>query len=193
VTADVRPHRLRFYQPGEERTSETSLQLEIQTNEDCYLTVADVDAEGGVNLLFPNEPQRPDFLQEGLIRAGSAVFIPDSLKSPNRAGFYFDYGPPTGADTVRAFCATQQGDAATIRKGVQQVSAASRSTPETAGASAAALLNLRKELTSLANRGLTGIRPSDKSSGGSQPPSPSSAPTPPDWAASSITLEITAE
>ena len=106
---------LRFYQAGETRTPQNSLQLEIRTSADCYLTLVDIDSEGGVTVLFPNAYQKPDFYPGGRIAANESVLIPDSLAPANALGFHFDYGPPAGLDTIRAFCNTELADAQALR------------------------------------------------------------------------------
>jgi hypothetical protein len=179
VTADLAPHALRFYTPGSERTPETSLQLEISTDRDCYLTIADVDSESRVNLLFPNDYQNPGFLPSGLVPARTSVRIPDSLGSGNRAGFHFDYGPPAGLDTIRAFCTTRLDDARRVRAGVEQIARSSGSGRESVALLRAGFSNLRDELASGSTRGLTGV----EAAGKTQRPVT-------DWAATSITLRI---
>ena len=144
VSADLSPQPLRFHTPGEARTPANSLQLEVRTTSDCYLTVVDVDALGGTSLLFPSKYQKNEFLPQGLIRAGAASLIPDSLAPGNSAGFYFDYGPPAGLDTVRAICATRLEDAESVRTAVAALAEAG---PDSASGSAR-LLGLRRELAS---------------------------------------------
>ena len=144
VSADLAPQPLRFYTPGEARTPANSLQLEVGTSQDCYLTVVDVDARAGTNLLFPSSYQKSEFLPQGLIRAGTTSLIPDSLAPGNGAGFYFDYGPPAGLDTVRAICATRLEDAESIRSAIGELSAAGPGSV----ADSNRVLRLRRELAS---------------------------------------------
>src|SRR6202044_1415096 len=102
--------------PSETRSAENSLQLDIDVSADCYITIVDVDSEGSMTVLFPNNYQHGDFLVNGAIRAGQHYLIPDSLDSGNRAGFYWDYGPPHGTDTVRVFASSGLATATVIRE-----------------------------------------------------------------------------
>jgi len=125
LTGNTSPSRFHIRRDKEPRTSQNSLQLEVQTNADAYVSVADVDSEGGVKLLFPNEYQSRDFYPDGYVRASEVVRLPDSLKSGNRAGFHWDYGPPAGTDTVRVFAATDLETAKKIRRRIQEIQQAS--------------------------------------------------------------------
>ncbi len=98
------------------RSAHNSLVLQIRADRDVYLTIVDVDTEGGVNLLFPNDYQLIGFLPDGFVRANTVVRIPDSIGASNRAGFHWDYAPPAGTDTVRVFATTELKLAETIRR-----------------------------------------------------------------------------
>ena len=94
--------------------------LEIEVSHDAYITVVDIDPEGNVAVLFPNPiSQRNGFLIDGYVRASTAVRIPDSLER-NSAGFYWDYVPPTGIDTLRVFAASDLPTAEKIRQYLSQ-------------------------------------------------------------------------
>ena len=155
VVADTQPAHYHIRRPGQARTADNSLQLEIRANADCYLTVVDVDSHGDVNLLFPNEYQKHGFYPSGKVSAGEVIFIPDSLDNGNRAGFHWDYSPPQGIDTIRVFSSTDLETARTIRDRVRalQTSAASKSTVTTR-AVAAGVGDLRRNLAAIAARGL---------------------------------------
>ena len=116
LVADTSAPRVRIKKNNEPRTAENSLQLAIQANCDCYITIVDVDAEGGVNLLFPNDAQGPKFYPKGKVRSGETVLIPDSLNEHNNAGFHFDYSTPPGVDTIRVFASTDLDTAEMIRR-----------------------------------------------------------------------------
>lgn len=118
VAADTQPAQYRIRRSGESRGPQNSLQLEIRVNADSFLTIVDVDSEGGVNLLFPNPYQQAGFHADGFIRGNETVSIPDSLAPKNRAGFYWDYSPPKGTDTVRVFTSTDLQTAQMIRERV---------------------------------------------------------------------------
>jgi len=158
VVADTQPAQYRIRRPGEPRTPQNSLQLEIRTSADAFLTVVDVDSEGGVNLLFPVEQQRPGFYPDGLVRAGEAVMLPDSLQSGNRAGFFWDYSPPRGSDTIRVFASTDLQTAQAIRQRVRALAAtASRGAVSTRAVSAA-MGDLRTTFRGLATRGIVTVQ-----------------------------------
>jgi hypothetical protein len=128
VSADTKPARYRIRKPGNPRTQQNSLQLEVRVNADSYLTIVDVDSEGGVNLLFPNNYQSAGFHQDGFVRANEPVLIPDSIQSGNQAGFYWDYSPPKGTDTVRVFTSTDIQTAHMIRQRITALQPASAQT-----------------------------------------------------------------
>jgi hypothetical protein len=119
VAADTRPAQYRIRRPDDPRTEHNSLQLEVRVNANAYLTIVDVDSEGGVNLLFPNAYQSADFWPKGFIRANETVWIPDSIQTGSRAGFYWDYSPPKGTDTIRVFTSTDYQTAQMIQERIQ--------------------------------------------------------------------------
>lgn len=156
VAADTQPARYRIRRPGKPRTAENTLQLEVKVNADAYISIVDVDSEGGVNLLFPNEYAKAGFYPDGFVKAGEPVLIPDSLNNSNRAGFYWDYSPPKGTDTVRVFSSTDLETAQLIRQRVKNLQAG---TAKTTGkistrAIAADLGSLRGDL---ARRGIVAV------------------------------------
>jgi hypothetical protein len=133
--------------------------------------------------------QRPDFLPNGFLRAGQRTRIPDSLSSGNQAGFYFDYIPPTGLDTVRVFASTDLQTAETIRRFVhdarpgaalQTVAAATRGATSEGGA----LGELRRELTKVVEtRGIAAF-------GDDAPHTAVPQQSQQDWTAASLTLRV---
>lgn len=157
VAANTQPAKYRIRKSGKPRTSENSLQLEITVSADSYLTVVDVDAEGGVNLLFPNDYSKSTFYPEGHVRAGETVLIPDSLQNGNKAGFYWDYAPPKGTDTVRVFSSTDLDTAQLLRQRIRNIQAAAavkRSTTVGTRAVSAEIGGIRDSLTTRAVRGI---------------------------------------
>jgi hypothetical protein len=123
VGAEVPAYRIR--RADEPRSRANSLMLRVQASDACYLTVVDVDTEGGVHVLFPNVySQRVGFYRNGYVPGGQALLLPDSLKKGNRAGFYWDYAEPAGIDTVRVFAATDLATANTIRRHIDRAAAA---------------------------------------------------------------------
>jgi len=185
--ADLKPGRLRFHMDDAPRDTHNSLQLSVLTSRDCFLTLLDVDVMGTLTLLFPNAlSEARGFLPGGSIRAGFPVEIPDSLASSNRAGFYLDFSPPAGVDTLRGFCHTHREDAERVRElaraGADPRRTRSRGTGDPT------------ERVRVALRGLT-ITPSGPA-GPSKPPAPildvsvaSDLPSR-DWATATLNLEI---
>lgn len=220
VAADTQPAKYRIRKSGKPRTAENSLQLEVKVNADSYLTVVDVDSEGGVNLLFPNDYQESSFYPNGLVQAGATVLIPDSIRQGNKAGFYWDYSPPKGTDTVRVFSSTDLETAQMIRQRVKGLQATATKTSGKIGTRSvtAVIESIREYLSRAATRGIVAVYdPTSHIPGpgdASQPGSPTSVPTPepassipdpapapdpvpttsagpaPDWAATSITIHV---
>lgn len=116
LIANTKAPRVRIKEEGVPRSPENSLQLEIKSSCDCYITIVDVDSEGGVNLLFPTEDKNSDFYPNGRIPRNKPILLPDSLEADNQAGFHFDYSAPPGIDTIRVFAATDLETAEVIRK-----------------------------------------------------------------------------
>jgi hypothetical protein len=156
VAGDVKPARYRIRQAGQPRNTTNSLQLRIRVNTDAYVTIVDVDSEGGINLLFPNDHQRQGFYPDGRVTAGQTMLIPDSMEVGNRAGFYWDYSPPKGTDTVRVFSSTDLETAQLIRQRIRTLQAAS--SPAQRGLSTRAVSGeigkLRDGLAQVSTRGL---------------------------------------
>ncbi|BFU96666.1 MAG: exported protein of unknown function [Nitrospira sp.] len=160
VAANTQPAKYRIRKSGKPRTSENSLQLEIKVSADSYLTVVDVDAEGGVNLLFPNDYTKAGFYTDGHVRAGETVLIPDSLQNGNHAGFYWDYAPPKGTDTVRVFSSTDLDTAQLLRqriRSIQAAAAAKRSPTVGTRAVSTEIGGIRESLTTRAARGIIAV------------------------------------
>lgn len=149
VVADTQPAGYRIRRANEPRSVENSLQLEVFVNADVYLTVVDVDSEGNVNLLFPNTyHQQRGLWVDGRVAAGEAVRLPDNLSPGNRAGFYWDYSPPHGMDTLRVFAATNLAAAQAIRARIGAAAAARQN------GIAPAVQGLRADLAGFATRGI---------------------------------------
>ncbi|MEN8158936.1 MAG: DUF4384 domain-containing protein, partial [Myxococcota bacterium] len=194
VVADGAAPVLRIRKAGEPRRPTNSLHLRVRSNTDCFLTVVDVDAEGGVYQLFPNPiSEQKGFHPKGRIAADRDVLIPDSLEPGNRAGFYLDYSPPVGTDTVRAFCAADETIANELRGTLASLSGEPESRAATSQVRSALVGDLRTSLARTSSRGVR-IVADDGAPSASQ--EPASAPQPevpvaaPDWAAASITLEV---
>ncbi len=156
VVADTQAAKYHIRKQGRPRTEQNSLQLEIRVNADSYITIVDVDSEGRVNLLFPNAYQQRSFYGDGFVRANETVLIPDSLKPGNKAGFYWDYSPPKGTDTIRVFTSTDLQTAQMIRDRVQslQTAAAQNSGGLKTRSVAASVNSLRQDLAKTATRGI---------------------------------------
>ena len=220
VAADTQPARYRIRKSGKPRTAENTLQLEVKVNADAYISIVDVDSEGGVNLLFPNDYAKADFYPDGFVKGGETVLIPDSLWNVNKAGFYWDYSPPKGTDTVRVFSSTDLETAQMIRQRVKNLRTTAAKTPGKISTRAIAvdIGSIREDLARRATRGIVAVYDPTSHIPGSvdavRPSTPTSAPTPepapaipdpapapdpipvtptgpvPDWAATSITIHV---
>ena len=185
VFASTRPSELRFRPLGAPRSSINSLQLVVSVSGDAYLTIVDVDSGGNVNLLFPNKAQRDAFIPDGRVSANQPVLIPDSLAPGNRAGFFWDYGPPAGIDTIRVFASTDIETARLIRQRVftlQQATGAQAA--ESARRVAQGFDGLRRDLSGLATRGI--VVAADEG----LPGTGSGVSQVADWAAATLTISI---
>jgi hypothetical protein len=195
VVGNTKAHRFRIRRDGDPRTPENSLQLRVRSSAGCHLSVVDVDSEGGVHLLFPNPlSEAKGYLPGGRIEADQPALIPDSLAEGNRAGFFIDYAPPAGTDTVRAFCSPDPETARMLRETIAKLGSgraqATRGPGSRAPVSQALAGELRERLSSLTSRGVRLVADTPK------PPEPAaSAPAAPavpvvDWAAASITVQV---
>ena len=144
----------RIRRSGEPRSLSNSLQLEVQTDTDCYITIVDVDAEGNVNMLFPNPYQNQNFYRDGLVPAGKTVLLPDSLRSGNRAGFHWDYSNPPGVDTIRVFASNDRQLTEKIRQAIRPRGNGNAGASQIVGQPVTQLVTLRQELLNSVTRGL---------------------------------------
>lgn len=156
VVADTQAAKYHLRKPGKPRTGQNSLQLEVRVNTDAYVTIVDVDSEGGVNLLFPNNYQQRSFYGDGFVKASESVLIPDSIKPGNKAGFYWDYSPPKGTDTVRVFTSTDLQTAQMIRDRIKslQTSGEQAGTTVKTRSVSSTVQSLRHSLATVAARGI---------------------------------------
>jgi hypothetical protein len=187
----------RIRRAGEPRTHLNSLMIEIRTSADSYVTIVDVDAEGGINVLFPNAYSNEAFHPGGRITGGETVRIPDSLQSGNRAGFLWDYRPPAGLDTIQVFACTDLATAKTIRGWLgagpattTRGLASSKSVPDLER-----LAGLRGELSRrVRTRGVPapGAEPDAATAAEEEDESPGTTEGPPaaDWNATSIRIRV---
>lgn len=157
LASNLKPVAFRIRRTGEARSADNSLQLELAVNTDAFVTVVDVDSEGNVNTLFPNPFMKTGFAPDGRVRGSLPLTIPDSLEPGNRAGFYWDYGPPAGLDTVRVFVSSDLGTANVIRQRIRDAQATSHQTRglHSEGPFSSALDGLRRDLERGATRGIS--------------------------------------
>jgi hypothetical protein len=158
VVADTKAPHYHIRKSGKPRATDNSLQLDIHASADAYLTIVDVDSQGGVTVLFPNDYQRPGYYPEGRVKGGESILIPDSLEAGNQAGFHWDYTPPKGVDTIRVFASTDLETAKMIRQRIQalhkQSQTRGRPGVTTRGDLSASVGSLRQDLAKIATRGL---------------------------------------
>lgn len=191
--------RFRIRRPGQARTPDNSLQLRARASAPCFLTLVDVDSEGGIQVLFPNPlSEARGYYPDGRIPAERDVLIPDSLDSGNRAGFHLDYAPPRGTDTLRAFCAADRVVAATLRDAIASLATAGTGaaavSPDGRRSIRSALLDrLRPALARVASRGVVLVADepvvlvADEPSAEEPDASPARSF---DWTAASLTFEV---
>jgi hypothetical protein len=141
-----------------------------------------VDTEGTTNVLFPNSYQRADFAPDGAVQGGREVLIPDSLQSGNRAGFYWDYSPPPGTDTVRVFACTDLATAKMIRSRISSLQQPEQnSNPQSRAINDEGIATLHADLSQLATRGIKTV--ADDSG-------QDSASVRSDWVATSVNIQV---
>jgi len=187
VVADTQPAMLHIRHQNEPRSAQNSLQIAISVNTDAYVTIVDIDSQGNANLLFPNNYQRGDFWPDGRVLRGQALMIPDSLAPGGRAGFFWDYGPPSGSDTIRIFASTDAQTAHLIRDRVRTLQSAPAGSRGLGSPQVAEGLDgLRRELTGLATRGVMTVQDTAPGPGAVD----QTANTIADWAATSLTVSI---
>ena len=199
LVATVKPAQLHIRGANEPRSAQNSLQIAVTVSSPAYLTIVDVDSEGNTNLLFPNSYQRPDFWPDGRVPSDRILMFPDSLVSGSRAGFFWDYGPPIGTDTIRIFASTDVATAHLIRDRVRSLHSPASQTPgnqtqgnQTRGLNDADRVSqtfgeLRQDLTGLATRGITMVADTAPAAAGGTAPVVDG---PPDWNAVSVTVAI---
>ena len=110
---------LHIHRPHEPSDKFNSLQLEVSVNKPSFLTIFDLDSEGGFRVLFPSPLQNPSYYPNGRLPANEKVVLPDSFEASNRAGFVWDIGEPKGLDTLYIFASTNEGLVTKIRQLVE--------------------------------------------------------------------------
>jgi hypothetical protein len=154
-----RDHVMRIRRSGEPRSHQNSLMLEIEVSTGSYLTIIDVDTEGAVTVLFPNAYTNEGFLIDGFVPAETPVRIPDSLQQGNRAGFSWDYSPPSGVDTIQVFASTDLETANRIRSYIASLSSTAARGATGIPSYAAQLGELQRQLaTDTRTRGVKVVR-----------------------------------
>lgn len=192
LVADDPAPKYRVRRQGEPRSVDNSLVLEMQVDRPAYLTVVSVDTEGGVYQLFPNPHQRPGFYPEGLVPANTLIRVPDARTPGNAAGFYWDYSPPVGKDTVRVFAAADLATARTIRRFIADASTGTGALQQLGTALAAA--NVRGVRVSVDEEQAAAVPPPAPGMVTPTAPLPGAPAQPPlagSWSAASVVIEVT--
>ena len=189
LVASTKPAQLHIRGANEPRSAQNSLQIAVTVSSDAYLTIVDVDSEGNPNLLFPNSLQRSDFWPDGRVPANRTLLFPDSLAGGSRAGFFWDYGPPAGTDTIRIFASTDAATARLIRDRVRALRPPESGTRglDDAQRVADGFAGLRQDLVGLATRGIVTVADPTAAPAAS---ASAAAEGPPDWSAVSLTVAI---
>jgi hypothetical protein len=71
----------------------------VEAERDCYILLFNLDSQGNFHLIFPNK-----FHQDNFIKGNTTVLIPDEVM---RSKFQFEFGPPTGRETVKVIATTE--------------------------------------------------------------------------------------
>jgi hypothetical protein len=71
-----------------------TISYEVESEEDSYLLILDLDSHGNFTMIFPNPYQTENF-----VRAKTKIQIPDQQNRPRR--FEFKFTPPAGEETVK--------------------------------------------------------------------------------------------
>lgn len=179
VPADVSAPMYQIRQQGEPRTPSNSLQLRAEADRDCYLTIVHVDTEGKIQTLFPNSiSEARGYYPEGLLIAGQELLVPDSIADGNQAGFYLDYSPPAGLDTIRAFCHEGWDAASAFRSDL--------AVPQMRGN----LSGVRRRFARVASRGIEIVAADSQADPGDGATAVLEASEGGDWSAASVTIEV---
>ncbi|MEZ5964392.1 MAG: caspase family protein [Planctomycetota bacterium] len=180
------------------------LQVHVEVDRQCYVTIVDVDARGVLNLLFPNEMSEENgYLPDGLIPGGVRVSIPDAVRDDCQAGFLLPF-LTSGHETIRAFACTELATAQRIRDAVREARARQQAAPDDPSAVDDVLRRLRDDLTrvSLREVGVMGVgvvtnrprrRPQVSDGGGAGEGRDDEAATPQnggDWRAASVSFDV---
>jgi len=91
------PFKVRLSVKGEKRDFSIGEKVtySVFCEEDCYLLLLNLDSQGNVTILFPNQYYKEDTL----IKAGTTVEIPD--EAMKRHGFELLFVPPAGAEEIK--------------------------------------------------------------------------------------------
>jgi hypothetical protein len=74
-------------------------QFFVSSDKDCYLLILNLDSQGGMRVLFPNQ-----YFKNNFIKAGRVIKIPDEKMGQK---FDLEFGEPVGEEVVKVI-ATQK-------------------------------------------------------------------------------------
>ena len=72
----------------------------VKAERDCYILLVNLDSQGNVHVIFPNQLHQDNFL-----RAETLMEIPDEQMRAEQ--FIFEFGLPVGEETVKAIATTR--------------------------------------------------------------------------------------
>ena len=148
----------RTYREGDAIDDRNCLQLFIAAEQDCYITVVNIDGEGAIGLLFPGDSFAPDFLPDGFVSGGAEVRIPDSLDAErSRAGDNLGLWT-AGRENVRVFATEDLGTAELIRDSVRRIEQHQKENPDDLNTLQELIRGLRDELSQVAGRRIRGLK-----------------------------------
>jgi len=121
---------LRVFSEGDSASLRNNLVVVTRARRDCYLTLVDVDGEGGVSVLFPNaRSEEAGFLPAGSLEPMTWTRIPSGMGGP-QSGFRWTVGLPVGLETVIAVATSDLQAARSVRELLGQLPTGSAGLPE---------------------------------------------------------------
>lgn len=149
----------RTYREADGIGARNCLQLHLEADQPCYVSVVDVDGSGRIGLLFPNDlSEENGYLPQGFVPAGRRIDVPDAVAEDCAAGFLLPFLTP-GSETIRVFATEDLATAERIREAVRTASAIQREEPLDSIAVEEVLTGLREDLIAVAAReiGVMGV------------------------------------
>jgi hypothetical protein len=140
------PDGYRVYREEDGIGARNCLQVHVEADQDCYVTLVNVDGQGRVGLLFPNSvSEEVGWMPQGLVPGGLRVSIPDAVREDCAAGFVLPL-LSAGSETIRVFATSDLATAERIRAAVSEARRLQQEDPDAAAAVEDVLASLREDL-----------------------------------------------